>query len=722
MIKRTAEINIKSDANEAAKGITNVKKELREANALLIEAQQNFGDYSDQALTAARNVAVLRDSISEARETAALFDPGAKFQAVTGVLSAVAGGFSVVTGAMGALGAESEEVEQMLLKVNSALALTSGLSAVADSAKDFKRFGSIAKQAFTSVQASAKTTFTGIKGGIAATGIGIFLIALGLIVANWDEIRAAVLKAFPAFNDMGEMFNKLKQYAFGAGEVIIAYVLAPFKALGKVLKGDFAGALDEVKNGLSVTKNFAKGVSKEMQSQADDAAKERLQKQIEANEKSLEIAKAAGKDTYKAELDIIQKKKKLNKDNQEEVEKLNQEERVLRASHSKKLADIDKAAAEKSAAKKKADKAAAAAEQKANDDAYLNAKKTLEKEIEDLEDVTAQNKLDTQKQRELESINSLKGQTDAELQILRDAHEKKFAILQTALNKEEKEKKDKRDKEIQAGIDATHKEVQSIVDANVVKKSLSDAKNVEELESLFKQLQSEQDIKQAAVVAELEKKQAEDLAKLESETGQGEAYKALKAQQAADVAAVIKSQDEQDVASKASFSEAKKKIDEKESENKLKMLDVIGSGLSSAADELGESTIAGKALAVAGASISTYTAIAGTLAAFSKTTVPGYAIAQAVATGVFGLLNVKKILSVKVPSKKGGGSGGAAGSLPTASKPSVAFQNTPQTQITDTIERTSQQRNAEPIRAYVVASDQQTADAIERNRIDSSRF
>jgi hypothetical protein len=88
----------------------------------------------------------------------------------------------------------------------------------------------------------------------------------------------------------------------------------------------------------------------------------------------------------------------------------------------------------------------------------------------------------------------------------------------------------------------------------------------------------------------------------------------------------------------------------------------------------GRDTAAGKALAVASATISTYTAIAKTLAAFSGVPVPGYAIAQSIATGVAGLAAVKNILAVRVPGNNGGGgSGGGTPSLPPVIRPSSSF-------------------------------------------------
>ena len=123
MAQEIVGIKIQLDGQDAAKqagtSIGAIRKEIKEANSELIAAQRNFGEYSAEAIAAARRVAQLRDSIQEARETADLFDPGKKFQAFSGAINAVAGGFSAVQGALGLVGVESEQVEKQLLKVQS---------------------------------------------------------------------------------------------------------------------------------------------------------------------------------------------------------------------------------------------------------------------------------------------------------------------------------------------------------------------------------------------------------------------------------------------------------------------------------------------------------------------------------------------------------------------------------------------------------------------------
>lgn len=192
-------IDINTKGSEAV-GI--IRKQLKEANGELVKAQALYGEYSNEAIKAAKKVAQLKDTISEARETADLFDPGKRFQAFTGTLTTVAGGVSAVQGAFGLLGAESKDLEKALLKVNSAIALSQGLSTIRDGAKDFQRLGTIVKM-------NVVGAFNALKTAIGATGIGLLVVAIGALYANFDKLKAIVLNAFPALKNLGDIFGNL---------------------------------------------------------------------------------------------------------------------------------------------------------------------------------------------------------------------------------------------------------------------------------------------------------------------------------------------------------------------------------------------------------------------------------------------------------------------------------------------------------------------------------
>ncbi len=174
-------LRIQTDSGGAEKSVGNIKKELRAATLDAQNLSAKFGELSPQAIEAAKRVAGLRDQISDTNERIALFDPGAKFKVFGNVLQTAAGGFSALTGAAAVFGAESEDLQKTLVKVQGALALSQGLSVIADAGKDFARLKVIALDALK-----------GIRTGIAATGIGALVVALGLIVAYWEDIKGLV--------------------------------------------------------------------------------------------------------------------------------------------------------------------------------------------------------------------------------------------------------------------------------------------------------------------------------------------------------------------------------------------------------------------------------------------------------------------------------------------------------------------------------------------------
>ena len=102
-------------------------------------------------------------------------------QKLGGAIQGVAGGFAVAQGAMALMGTESEKFEETMIKLNAAMAISQGIAGLGESKKAFKAMG-----------LSAKTALKGIKTGVAATGIGVFLVAIGAIVAYWDEIKSFV--------------------------------------------------------------------------------------------------------------------------------------------------------------------------------------------------------------------------------------------------------------------------------------------------------------------------------------------------------------------------------------------------------------------------------------------------------------------------------------------------------------------------------------------------
>ena len=158
-----------------------LKAQLKEAQAEVQTLADKYGATSQQAIEAAKRAAILKDKIGDAKALTDAYNPDAKFKGLAGALTGVAGGFQAVQGAMGLLGAESEDVQKAMLKVQSAMALTSGLNTLMDAGDSFKTLGKQAVSAFNS-----------IKTAIGTSGIGAILLIVGAIAVYWDDIKAAV--------------------------------------------------------------------------------------------------------------------------------------------------------------------------------------------------------------------------------------------------------------------------------------------------------------------------------------------------------------------------------------------------------------------------------------------------------------------------------------------------------------------------------------------------
>jgi len=145
-------------------------------------------------------------------------------------------------------------------------------------------------------------------------------------------------------------------------------------------------------------------------------------------------------------------------------------------------------------------------------------------------------------------------------------------------------------------------------------------------------------------------------------------------------------------------------------------LGIISDGIGAVASLVGENTAVGKALAIAQATIDTYAGASKALATYPP---PFGAIAAGTVIAA-GLLNVKKIISTKLPKIPGASSApSAGGSVATPTVPSIAsFQapqitttggNNPTTQLAQTLANSQA-----PIKAYVVSTDVTTNQALDR--------
>jgi hypothetical protein len=251
------DLNINVNTDQAGKSIGSLKSQLREAQAEVASLADKFGVASKEAIEAAKRAGELKDRIGDAKAMTEAFNPDAKFKAVTASLSGVAGGFAAVQGAMGLLGGESEDVQKMLLKVQSAMAISQGLQSVGEAVDSFKNLGAVIKntslfqQAYnfilgqkvvvteadviateaqtvatveqgvatvttTTAVTGATTAMKALRIALIASGIGILVVALALAVQAFSNYVGAAAKAEEAQNKLNKKISDGAKVALDA--------------------------------------------------------------------------------------------------------------------------------------------------------------------------------------------------------------------------------------------------------------------------------------------------------------------------------------------------------------------------------------------------------------------------------------------------------------------------------------------------------------------------
>ena len=343
---------------EQMKGIeTSVKsfrQQLREANKELNTSVSQFGATSNEAANAAKKVGELKEVMEKAKKVSQSYNPEEKFKSLSIAIQGVARGFEAYQGALGVIGVKSKDVEEQLAKVQSAMAFADGLSNLLSMKESFIGLYSVIKN-------QVVTSFTTLRGALIATGIGALAVALGLVIANFDTVKKAVLNLIPGLAKVGEWIGKVVDKITD----MIGVTSEAERALDKLAKAQKANLENEEK---WLDQNGDK---------YDQYTQKKYQAQIELQKKLADITKKA-QDEHRIEneqdlKDIKAYKEKYNR----EIDKIDSEREEAVKKKKADQATADAAAKAKKDAKDKADRAA--------------TEKRIEKELKD--DVDFYNRL-----------------------------------------------------------------------------------------------------------------------------------------------------------------------------------------------------------------------------------------------------------------------------------------------------------------------------------------
>ena len=177
MATKTYKINIDVES----KTLGQLEDELGQINEELKQVDRN----SDAFKELAQKSQALTSEIEKTNNAIAGLKLEDKLQAADGAIKVFGGSLQTVVGTLGAIGIESEVFGEFEKKAASAIAVGMGIK---DVSEGFGQFTQVMKKSGIAAKIFGST----VNKALIATGIGAFIVALGLVVTYWDDITQAI--------------------------------------------------------------------------------------------------------------------------------------------------------------------------------------------------------------------------------------------------------------------------------------------------------------------------------------------------------------------------------------------------------------------------------------------------------------------------------------------------------------------------------------------------
>lgn len=262
---------------------------------------------------AQKNVSNLTESVKQLNKTTNAAEKGGisvgeVFKNVGKIGAAFSASIGGITAGMQLLGVENKDVIEQMQQLQQVRAITSAFNQVANNGVE----------AFKALKTAVKGGEIGMKGfrkALISTGIGALIVAIGLLIANFDKIKAVI--PTESLEKLEDTFNGTMSVVKSFGKVVAEWLILPFKnavtllkGAGKILKlffnGEFgsigdaakeignelvSNATEVVSDGIDAVKgvedNYNKGV-KESQDKRAKAQEEARQKELAEKQKAWE--------------------------------------------------------------------------------------------------------------------------------------------------------------------------------------------------------------------------------------------------------------------------------------------------------------------------------------------------------------------------------------------------------------------------------------------------
>lgn len=683
-LTRSTKENTKETKKEE-EAYKSMKTQIREATQDLLKMSQTYGETSKQAIEAAKKVAQLKDEVGFANDLVEGFNPDRKFQGMATAVNAAAVAASGITSGMALFGAESQETEKALLKVQAAMAFSDAVGRITEMGDDFMKLKAQLISMFTTSTAVKATDTVATTANTVATEANV-------VAGNQNFLTRAKSVVITGAQTAATGIATAAQWAWNT-----AMAANPIGALVVAIAAVIAGAYFLIKafQDSSDASEKAEKANKKLNSELDQLSKTTKKANEETkfhNDAQIAMAKASGKSA-----DAIRKLKE-ELINQEVAEKnLN----VVKAQsiflEARRIAGLEDATDAEKETAKKAYELFKEQNQAFSDSVKERRQMAINHRVEIVQEETDKNKELVQKQVEHEK--KLAADRKA-------AHEKRIAEEKQRVADIEKAKRTEFENSI-----ATSLALEKQLKENAETPAQKEEREYQEKKAILQ-----------ITYADTELLEAEHKARLKAID---EEYWAGEAEAGALRTEKNKKDAADDLTIEQAIADQKKAIQDAQfnlADKAVGFLNQIA-GKNKALQKA--AIIAENAIGIGKMIIANNTANIGALA-----TPQAIATSGASAAPVIALNNITTGIGVastiaataKALSAVGGGGGGGGSSTPATpsggSAPQVGFQNSSENQIATTVSNSN--REAGPVKAFVVSSDVTTAQALDRNAIEGN--
>ena len=250
---------LNKENNAATTSVKQLRQELKAQKDAMLSAEEGTKEYNDALQKAAGIQHTLKEQMEEVNASA--MDFGQIAGNVVKATGGIVAGFQAAKATMNLFGIENEAVLQSLEKMQNLMAITQAIPALDDGVKAFKRLGLAIK--------GSTAGMSGLKKALISTGLGALVVALGLIIANFDKISAWLDEITGQTDFLGTVADAvigglnaawagLVQTLKAVGNAIVTYVTAPFKSVWDAIQAYTStegGFVDKLKAAGAAMKN-----------------------------------------------------------------------------------------------------------------------------------------------------------------------------------------------------------------------------------------------------------------------------------------------------------------------------------------------------------------------------------------------------------------------------------------------------------------------------------